>query len=234
MYISSIPTSPFSMIAYINARGYKKAVREYELVKKALDIAVPLLIAFTVLNVIHDFDYSNAKDLKTGPTNRELEGTASTLQHQIHQASTILHPHIDTFKYVNTLLVLIVIAGILKVVFAIARKEFRLYFARGCFRIIQEKDDEVEKMKYFVKGLNSYNLYLRRQIKLQIDDLKSVYSKIASSSSDLKNDSINKISYDFVNLSMEHNTLEPIRYLYRLMDIPSDRSMLTAQPLTNN
>ena len=124
-------------------------------------------------------------------------------------------------------------AGILKVVFAVARKEFRLYFARGCFRIIQEKDDEVEKMRYFVKGLNSYNLYLRRQIKLQIDDLKAIYSRIASSPSDLKNKSINKISNDFVDVSMEHDTLEPIRYLYKLMDIPSDRSMLTAQPLTN-
>ena len=31
--------APFSMIAYIKASGYKKAVREYELVKKALDIA---------------------------------------------------------------------------------------------------------------------------------------------------------------------------------------------------
>ena len=153
--------APFSMIAYIKASGYKKAVREYELVKKALDIAVPLLIAFTVLNVIHDFDYSNTKDLKTSPTTRELEGTAPTFQQQIHQASAIMHPHIGTFKYVNTLLVLIVMAGILKVVFAVARKEFRLYFARGCFRIIQEKDDEVEKMRYFVKGLNSYNLYLR-------------------------------------------------------------------------
>jgi hypothetical protein len=56
---------------YIKASGYKKAVREYELVKKALDIAVPLHIAFTVLNVIHDFDYSNTKDLKTSLTNKD-------------------------------------------------------------------------------------------------------------------------------------------------------------------
>lgn len=216
--------APFSLIAYIKARGYKNAVREYELVKKALDISVPLLIAFTVLSVIHDNDYSNTKDTR---------GAVFAFAQPFHQLSTILHPHIGTFKYVNTLLVLIVTAAILKVIFAVARKDFRLYFARGCFMIIQGKNDEVEKMGYFVRGLNSYNLYLRRHIKLQIDDLKPIYSKIASSSSQLKNEVISKVSNDFIDPSMEAATLEPVRYLYQLMDMHSETPMLTAQPLTN-
>jgi hypothetical protein len=32
---------------------------------------------------------------------------------------------------------------------------------------------------------------------------------------------------------MEHATLESVRYLYKLMDIPPETPMLTAQPLTN-
>ncbi|MDQ6866357.1 MAG: hypothetical protein M3044_21330, partial [Thermoproteota archaeon] len=207
------------------------AVREYELVKKALHVAVPLLIVFTVFSVIHDLDYSTAKYLTVKLINQELGGRSS-LHQPFHQVSTILHPHIGTFKYMNTLLVLIVTAGILKMVFAIARKDFRLYFARGCFRIVQDKMDEVEKMRYFVKGVNSYNLFLRRQIKLQINDLKSIYSKIVTSSSNVKNEAINKISKDFVDDSMEYATLEPVRYLCDLLGI-QQTSMLSEQPLAN-
>jgi hypothetical protein len=42
---------------------------------------------------------------------------------------------------------------------------------------MQDAKNEVDEMNFFVMGLNSYNSYLRRKIKLQIKDLKKVYSK---------------------------------------------------------
>jgi hypothetical protein len=42
---------------------------------------------------------------------------------------------------------------------------------------MQDAKNEVDEMNFFLMGLNSYNSYLRRKIKLQIKDLKKVYSK---------------------------------------------------------
>jgi len=75
---------------------------------------------------------------------------------------------------------LLVVGAFLKILFAIGKPEFRLYYAMGCFRIIQRKENEVEKMKYMIRGLNSYNKYLKRCSNLQINDLSKIYSKISS------------------------------------------------------
>jgi hypothetical protein len=97
---------------------------------------------------------------------------------------------------------------------------------------MEDKQDEVEKMAYFVMGLNAYNLYLRRQIKLQINDLKRIYSQIASSAPKVKNEVIDKVSEVFREEKSEDNTLEPVRYLSTFMDIP-ETEILIEQPITN-
>jgi hypothetical protein len=87
---------------------------------------------------------------------------------------------------------LIVISAVLKIICALARNEFWLYFSTGCFVSMQDAKNEVDEMKFFVRGLDSYNSYLRRNLKLQIRDLKKVYSKIASYTIEQKNNTLAK------------------------------------------
>ena len=94
---------------------------------------------------------------------------------------------------------LIVGSALLKIIFLNARKEFRFYFAKTSFRVISKKVDEVEKMRYVIKGLNSYNKYLRRNLGLQINDLKRIYSRIISDPALDKNHSIEKLFAAFEN-----------------------------------
>jgi hypothetical protein len=47
-----------------------------------------------------------------------------------------------------------------------SRKEFRFYFAKASFRVISKKEDNVERMRHVIRGLNSYNKYLRRNLGL--------------------------------------------------------------------
>ena len=75
----------------------------------------------------------------------------------------------------------IVIAGLTKIIFHISKKEFRLNFAIGCIRFLAREEDEIDKMKYVIWGLDSYNAYLRRYLKLEIGNLKMIYSKISAS-----------------------------------------------------
>jgi hypothetical protein len=105
---------------------------------------------------------------------------------------------------------------------------------------MQNAKSEVEEMKYFVMGLNSYNSYLRKNIKLQIKDLKRVYSKIATDTIEQKNNILAKFELLFlphddvednpVNLSELDNSLNPLRELSSLMETP-ETDLLIDEPL---
>jgi hypothetical protein len=58
----------------------------------------------------------------------------------------------------------------------IKRKDFRFYFAKRFFEVMLDKEDETEKIKYIVSGIESYNKYLRRNLKIELNNI--VYSKI--------------------------------------------------------
>jgi hypothetical protein len=237
--IAVYPPYPFSrnIKSYFIRRGYEAAVVEYELVKKILYAVIPLFIITTSLTVIHDLDYHYKYVKAISPCGKSWinrVGEPIQLPEQFHPLSSFVDPHKDTFYYIQYLLMLIVVGAVLKIAFVIFRSGFRLYFAKGCFILLEKKKDEVEKMRYFVMGLNSYNLYLRQQIKLEIVDRKKIYSKIASSAPAIKNDAIDKISLVFQEDKFEYEeyTLEPLRYLCKFQRVP-ETEILIEQPLKN-
>jgi len=195
--------APFSIEKYFVKRGFESAVSEFELVRKILFVAVPLLIFFTVINLIQPL----------------LEQFIST------QVLSIITDSI-VFYSARGFLFLTVLAGLLKMVFALSRRRFRLYFAKGCLSIAKNTDDEVEKMEYLIKGLNSYNSFLKRHIKLEINEIKKIYSKITTLPSKEKMDTVNGIIQSFES----GDTLEPVRYLSSLKDNKTEL-FLTEEPL---
>jgi hypothetical protein len=235
--------APFPVKWYFNKRGYIRAVKEYRLVIQVLYVVVPLLIILTILGVIHGFwvPNQNITATKMTATNvKQTNITATETMELFRQTAQIIHPHIIILNFVQYLLLFIVICAILKIIFAVARKEFWLYYARGCFVFMQNAKSEVEEMKYFVMGLNSYNSYLRKNIKLQIKDLKRVYSKIATDTIEQKNNILAKFELLFlphddvednpVNLSELDNSLNPLRELSSLMETP-ETDLLIDEPL---
>jgi hypothetical protein len=147
--------APFSIEKYFVKRGFESAVSEFELVKKILYVAVPLLIFFTVIEFLKPlFEQFVSDEIVSMFTDNII------------------------FYSARGFLFLTVLAGLLKMVFAISRKRFRLYFAKGCLSIAKNSNDEAEKMEYLIKGLNSYNSFLKRHINLEINEIKKIYSKI--------------------------------------------------------
>jgi len=196
--------APYSAEKYFMERGYEVAVTEFNLVKKILYVAVPLLIFFTVINFLQPF----------------LEN--------FFPAKQFLSPVTESIVFYSArgFLFLAVLAGILKMVFALSRKRFRLYYAKGCLSLVKKSKDEVEKMGYLIMGLNSYNSYLRRYMKLEIKDIKKIYSKLATLPDKEKDAAIEKIIESFES----GDTLEPLRYLAQFKDADSD-VFLVEEPL---
>jgi hypothetical protein len=114
----------------------------------------------------------------------------------------------------------------------VARKEFRYYFAIACIKIGAEKNDDIEKVRYLNRGLDSYNKYLRRRLNFEIKDLENVGHKIAYEDSKEKDkllkylfedttdkfDLIRRLS-KFLNLTYPENLLRHQKYRVQLAEI---------------
>jgi YVTN family beta-propeller protein len=195
--------APYPSRKYFENRGFHTAVIEYEYVKKILYVTVPLFIVLTALTTIPFIQGQLELPVKSY--------LSISLKVVLQQPA---------FRVAQGIAFFIVFAGLLKLIFAVARKKFRLYYAKGCFEIInkweynKDKKDEVQKMGYVIKGLNSYNLYLHRHLNLHIPQMQSIYSKISRLPAKKKKGVIGALSNFFLQNNWETNTLGPVRYLY--------------------
>ena len=104
--------APFSIEKYLIKRGFESAVSEFELVRKILYVAIPLLIFFTVIDLLRPlFEQFVSDEIVSMLTNIIVSYSA------------------------RGFLFLTVLAGLLKMVFALSRKRFRLYFAKVVFQL---------------------------------------------------------------------------------------------------
>lgn len=181
--------APISIEKYFKVAGYERAVIEYEFVKKILYFAVPLFIILTVLPYI------------------------DPLIRQFSSITLVQTYRESTFSVAQTVLLFVVLAGIIKMVIAVLRKKFRLYFAKGCFEIAAKKKEDTDKMSYFIKGLEAYNAYLRRNLNVQIGDIKKIISKVLGLSHEKKFTVVDAISDHFLKDTSEIYALEPLRWL---------------------
>lgn len=167
--------APHSTEKYFRIRGFENAVIEYEFVRHILLVALALLIIILAFTIILPFIYSYFPQPLSTILNPRILNEQTVGQE-------ILPLHI--IYYLRFYLFIIVSGAFLKLLLALAKPEFRLYFAKGCFKIIKRKQNEADKMKYLIKGINSYNKYLKRWMNLQMSELTKIYSKIGSTSQD--------------------------------------------------
>ena len=191
--------APFSAEHYFRERGYNAAVVEYDYVKKILYVAVPLFIILTILPL-------------AGPHLQPIVNNYLLLNLETQFQD-------PAYKISQAIVFLIVFSGLLKLIFAIGRKKFRLYYAIGCFWILRHlkpntRKDEVQKLSYVIKGLNSYNMYLHRHLNLHISGIRSIYSKISALPREKKDKVIEGISESFLPEQVKTDSLGPARFLY--------------------
>ena len=87
--------------------------------------------------------------------------------------------------FITTMGVIFFVVGsaLLRIILLNSNRSFTFYLARISFGAISEVQDDVEKLRYLITGLNSYNKFIRRNLGLQIGNLKMIYSRIISENS---------------------------------------------------
>ena len=105
-----------------------------------------------------------------------------------------------------------------------SRKEFAFYFARGCFAILEREEDGHEDVRYFIAGLNSYNKYLLKNMKIHIEDMKQIYSKYFCAHANEKTEIIKELDRAFAT-----SKSEPIKPLLHFLGDKKPDEFLTKQ-----
>ncbi|MDF2738383.1 MAG: hypothetical protein K0S93_2243 [Nitrososphaeraceae archaeon] len=186
--------SVFSIEKFFIKRKFQNSpILEYEGLKKIIYILFPFFI-FAFIFIL-------------GQT---IMKTQNPLIIVINIISNIIPPSI--FVISLGVVFFIVASALLKIIFLFANKESRFYFSKIFFKQISNKNIDGNETIYLVKGLNSYNKYLRRNIGLQINDLKNIYSKILSDPTIDKN-------YVIKNLSLAFDDTDKFRTVKRLSEL---------------
>ena len=99
---------------------------------------------------------------------------------------------------------------------------------------MQKARNELDEMDFLVMGLNSDNSYLLRKIKLLIKDLKKVYSKIAATPIEQKNNTLGKFAlFLWSGEDADDKNRYPLRELSKLLTTP-ETDLLIEEPLMKN
>jgi hypothetical protein len=124
---------------------------------------------------------------------------------------------IDKYPFLSVYLLIldvVAIGALVRIMTQIGKKDFRFYFAKGCCKIISEKEDSLEKLRYLRLLLGSYDKYLRRMIKVGIDE-KKIYSIILYKNVEERSKIINSICD-----SLEGDKLGLAKYLSSIHKVP--------------
>jgi hypothetical protein len=187
----------YSTEEYFKRRGYENVINEYRIIKYILSGVIPLYAFLTFVSLRPEFERNFAAVLGQG-----------------------------VLASITIVLLYIIIAGLIKIILQVIRKDFRLYFSMGCFRVYATKEDEIEKMRYLVWGINAYNLYIRRYLKLEINNIKKIYSKISSASSTERN----KLR-DSLDAAFKTGKLEPLQCLSKYLQIKENEELLVKESI---
>lgn len=184
---------------------------EYRMVMKILRIEIPLLALLT----LYYFFFS--------PSN--LEPYFNSLQNIFEES--VYFFLFDT-SCLNSMYFMLysVVGGLLWIAFNKINRDFYFYLAKGSFENILEKD-QIGQMQSMTRGLRYYNEYLEKVLKLKINNVDRVISKLLSDSKVDKHETIKSIYQAFE----DNDNLQPITCISTTLAIQETEIFLVRQPV---
>jgi hypothetical protein len=207
------PLYPFipSIENHLSKRNLKSALIEYQVLKKIVYALLPIFFFAVALRI-----YSDITQDKLLIEQQQLLYSGQTLESAL-------------FLSILPAVFLVLASASLRIVPLNRSKAFNFYQARQSFRALSRVEDDVERVKYLIEGLSFYNKYIRRTLRLQINDPKIIYSYIIADATVDKNRSMNELSQAFE----DNDKLKPIRCLPRLFNITDPEHFLVKESVQN-
>jgi len=182
-------TPAFIKTEKIFQRHYTRVVFEFQFLKKFLFISIVFLIGMIIHNLVLPHQYY------------------PFVQFDFRMSAAFM-----------VIVGLVTLGGILRFLTQVRKKEFRFYFAKACCKIMAEKKEDFEKLRYLDLLLESYSRYLHRKLKVIINDLSGIYSIILLKEDDERDQIISEIC-KFLNT----DKMSLARYLSSLYKVPDSK-----------
>jgi hypothetical protein len=200
---------------HLSKRDLKSALTEYQVLKKIVYALLPVFFFAVVLSLIGTGISSVSAGQATNSSNQNNLGIIDQL------------PYSDVTVSILGALFLALASALLRIILLNRSKHFKFYLARLSFRAMSRVEDDVERMKYLIDGLSFYNKYIRRSLRVQISDLKIIYSKIIADATVDKNHWMKELSQAFE----DNDKLKPIRCLTGLFNVTDPEHFLVKEPV---
>jgi len=201
--------SIFSLEKHLNRRNPKGALTEYQALKKIFYALAPLFVFTIALRISSGLVISGI--IQDDPLSNLVLSLAEPAQ-----------------SLLVSILAAILLAGtsiLIRIILLNRSKYFKFYLARLSFRAMSRVEDKVERMKYVIDGLGFYNKYIRRELGLEINDLKAIYSKIVADAAVDKKHSMKELCSAFE----DNDKLRPISCLTGLFNVQDPAHFLTKE-----
>jgi hypothetical protein len=189
----------------LSKKHAQHTAKEYYIVTKILHVEIPLLVILTILTFYYYFLLEEGDMLFL-----KILGFTNML-------------FIENLGYT---MLYSVVGGLLWIAFNKINKDFNFCLAKGCFENMLEKN-EMEVIQSLTRGLRYYNKYLKRVLKLQINNVDGVTSKLLSDSKVDKNKAIESIYHAFEG----NDRFQPITCISTTLDIQETEKFLVKQPV---
>lgn len=223
------PLYPFipSIEDHLSKRDLKSALTEYQVLKKIVYALLPIFIFAVILSLIGLGISSVGAGQATESSIQNNIGVISTNITQGTQGKLLIDqlPYSGVTVSILSAVFLALASALLRIILLNRSKHFKFYLARLSFRALSRVEDDVERVKYLIDGLSFYNKYIRRILRLQIKDLKVIYSRIIADATVDKNRWMKELSQAFE----DKDKLKPIRCLTGLFNVTDPEHFLVKE-----
>ena len=204
---------------FFEKRGNENAVLEYRQIRKILfAFLITLIVTIIILYSLYPFLNKLVRPLsEQGMSRYEI------FFHSEYSSLAILTIFLYYYVFV---LAAVPIFILLKLLLEHARKQFRFYYAKACFEMINESKNETDKNGYLLLGLDWYNKFVKRITKGGID-IQTIYSKIVSHAPLSDNILLDTIMESFHG----DDELKPMRHMLDLLSCWKEGATLVKESL---
>jgi hypothetical protein len=211
----------YNAIRYFKDREPQNAVAEYEFVKRIVYIEIPIVVviaAITIL-VVPNYEANPLTNTFSALSNNLIMDPQTILE-------TLKNPHWGIFAPINTFSYSVT-GGIIWLTIQTRKKYFDFYLAKAYFQIIDKKEDPTNKVSCLIRGIKSYDSYLRKSLDLQINT-DEIFSRIIGNVSIDTDKTIKEISEFFND---DYNKLKPIKCISNILKIKETEKILNEESL---
>ena len=187
LLVFAIYPAIYSSRKFFSKRGFENVVVEFLYLRRLLYLS---LIAVVLLLLLFNFFYYFNPGLMVFPA----------------PISSIIFAIVGLILLI---LEIIPISILVKLFLQLARTEFKVLFARACFKMALNEDiDNPQKARYLRLGFQWYNAFLKKHLGLQIKNIDVIYSRIMLGSSLTRNEQLSLIkSFD------DEDDFAPLRHI---------------------